>query len=303
MKKNILFLCLLCSVTMTVGGVRAGQAAAPTTNEPPTLNKVKKLFREGRALFVKRMFASSLSPLRKSFSMLGQLLKQAKTPAKKKLYRKYEKAFLATMGIAYHWNRQYVKSYQFYMRCVAEKPSKKLVQLCRNNLPKVLRFLAHLEIETQPSKARLLLSWSKGKKASKPSPLKKWVSPGVVDVQIQSKGCVSIRRRLLLQPGIRAKFLFHLQKPATCSTGKPASVKVSPGDRVVLGSLGMTSTVAGGASAPPPPSAIPQPFGSPLAGWQIGLIVGGAVAGAALIGLGSYGVVVALNNRDKFVIK
>ena len=69
---------------------------------------------------------------------------------------------------------------------------------------------------------------------------------------------------------------------------------------MALGSLSMSPTIAAG--TPPAPASIPQPFSTPLAGWQIGLIVGGAVAGAALIGLGSYGVAVAVS-QNQGVIK
>ncbi|TNE50421.1 MAG: hypothetical protein EP343_08120 [Deltaproteobacteria bacterium] len=279
------------------------QPCAWAAASKPSLDKVKTLFRKGRALFVKRQFAASIKPLRSSFDMLGQLIKQSNSPDEKKKYRKYEKAFLATLAIAYHWNKDYVQSYQFYTRCVAAKASEKLEQLCRANLPKVLRFLARLEIETNPKRATLSLTTGSGSGIATQAPLKKWVKPGAISVRVQAKGYVSLQRQLVLKPGIQARFLFQLQKPSCPPSQAPKPVVASSGDRLALSSLGVTPTLAAG--APPAPAVAPQPFASPgLVPWQIGLVVAGAVAGAALIGLGSYGVYTAVNNSNsKFVIR
>lgn len=293
----ITLLGLACLILLLGAESPSAWAATPQ----PTLDKVKSLFREGRALFVKRKFAASVKPLRSSFDMLGQLIQQAKSPDEKKKFRKYQRAFLATLAIAYHWNKDYVESYRFYTRCVAAKPSKKLEQLCRANLPKVLRFLARLEIETNPKGASLTVQSQQGAAVSSSAPYKKWVKPGPVQVKVKAKGYVSLQRQLVLQPGIQAKFLFQLRKPSCPPSQAPKPV-VAAGDRLAVSSLGVTPTLAAG--APPAPAAAPQPFASPaMAPWQIGLVVAGAVAGAALLGLGSYGVYTAVNNRSKFVIR
>lgn len=296
--KRWLWWAVFCSLLWTTQ-TQAATPSSPSAQPAANLDQVKLLFRQGHTLFVQRQFAESLGPLRRSFDMLGQLIQQAKTDDEKKQYQKYQRAFFATLAIAYHWNKEYVKSYLFYQRCIDAKPSQKLEELCRLNLPKVLQFLARLEIETVP-KQSLLSIRGKGEPEKQPAPYQQWVSPGDVEVKIEADGYMTLQRRLAIQPGTRARFLFHLQKPS-CPEEAAKPVAASAGDRLAVGSLGTTPSLAAG--LPPAPQSIPQPFSAPLAGWQIGLIVAGATAGAALIGLGSFGIYTAVTSRDKFVIR
>jgi hypothetical protein len=275
--------------------------AAESNQREQSLQRARKLFQSGRTAFERKDYALAVRELQTSFDIVTHLSNTATEPTQKQRLERYRKAFPATLAVAYHWHRNYLEARRFYLLCVDASPSPELLKLCRDNLPIVKRFLAHLEISLLPADATLSFQQPDGQMLNQIVPLRRWMNPGTIIIHATAPEHQPLLRTIELQAGAKLQFFLQLQKttcPVPVASSASPSAPVAGGERVLAGST-VAPTALGGMQAPPQ---LPQPFAQPWAGWQIGLVIGGAVAGVALIGLGSYGIYYGVT-RTRYVIK
>lgn len=269
----------------------APQRALSQTQEKDLMNQAKELYRRGRSLFREKQFAKSISWFTRSVDLIQRLERGTQDAGKRKKYKSYRLGFYATLGVAYQWQKLFLQARGYYARCQDAPAPKRIIKLCKKYLPEVEKQLAYINISSRPADAKLkyIIPQQRSVRRS-PLPLKRWVTPGKLKLFLKKKGYLSLKRSIILRPGVKFEVLYDLPRES-CPTPKAKPVVLAT-DTV---KLGLSTTTA--LTPAPALSALPQPFQPPMPPWQIALIAGGAAIGAAALVGGTVAVVYGVTNR------
>ncbi|MBK06103.1 MAG: hypothetical protein CL920_07770 [Deltaproteobacteria bacterium] len=284
--RNIYFICV---VYVLIGATMA------LAKEPSTLSKLLKRFRtshlKGEQLTQQKQYLPALKAFEKSYTILQQMIREAKEPKQKKQLLMFSQRYSATLGSAYHYARSFLKAHMFYSQCVAfAKKEKSLRESCRRYLKTVDAQLIYLKITTIP-RARIL--WDAKERPKKTSPsLSKgaWMLPGTLRVKIRRKGYQQLKKEITLKPGAIAELRYMLQRIVRCKGTTPERRK----DEITVGPPHAASLIfptAQDSRMLQMNPGVPRPW--PI--WQTALVVGGVAAGVGLAALGGYAIYRANN--------
>ncbi|TNE45736.1 MAG: hypothetical protein EP343_26120 [Deltaproteobacteria bacterium] len=282
---------------------------AETPSKPVLLSSIQKLHQRGRRLFEQKKYEEALKIYHQTYDKLLALEKSATKKASKQRAQRYRRSYLATLGAAYHWRRNFVQARLYYARCAVQAKAR-LRKLCGKYLKSVSRQIARIQITTTPAVAKITVraiqstkpaappAWSRGKK-----PGVYWLGKGTFLVEILRPGYVPLSKKMTVKAGSRATFHYRLRKPncppTATAQARQARLIVPGRDELVLQtpegyltSVTMPQSLDTKVMQTPPG----QPLPSAWPAWKTAAVVGGVVVAAGLLAAGGYAIY-RLNNN------
>lgn len=283
------------------------QTVPAKADSPILLSSIQKLHQQGRRLFERKQYTKALSMYEKAYTQLLQLEKTTTQKTKRLQAQRYRKSYLATLGAAYHWRKDFLQARFYYAKCVAENKAR-LQKLCRKYLSIVTKQLARIKISTTPKHSTLKVRaiktpgkapfklWTPGGKAGV-----YWLGKGTFLVEIVHPGYVSLWKRLTVKAGSRATFHYKLRKP-NCPPSPTAQARlVAPRpDELILNTPDgflVPETMPQSLDTKVMQTSPGQPL--PSTGWPVwktAAVVSGVVVAAGLLAAGGYAIYRANNN-------
>ena len=178
--------------------------------------EVRDLYRQGKGLVQQRQFKRALIKFHSILSLYKQMRPLAKTTDQKRKLNERYKSFLFITGRTYHYDKQEAKAYQYYQKCLKERPKLKILLLIQKYLKELKpKLLGRLNIKVFPKSSLITVMNEQGSEHYGRGTLDKKLPPGRYIIKLNKNRYFKKTKVITLEPKQEVKRTYYLKSIPT----------------------------------------------------------------------------------------